>query len=512
MKYFSKKVNKKILSVNELLVKIKSLRKKKKIAHCHGTFDIVHPGHLRHLAYSKQKSDILIASITSDKHITKSKEGPYVPEYLRAFNLASLEIVDFVVIDYNQTPLNLLSKLKPNYFVKGFEYKKNNIHLKTREEIKILSKFGGEILFSPGDVVYSSTALQKIEKPNLNYEKLISLMEFEKISFNDLEATIKKFKKIKIHVIGDTIVDKYNYCDVLGQTTKTPTFSVRKNNEEIFLGGAGIVAKHLKKLGADVVFTSVIGNDKMGNYSVSEIKRNKIKHNCLIDPNRSTTCKERFWAANHKLLQVDVVDNHIISDKIKNNIEKIISKTNSHGIIFSDFRHGIFNQETIKEFSKKIRKGTLKIADSQVSNRWGNILDFKNFDLILPNEKEARFSLADQDSAVRQLGTKVFNISKAKYLILKLGERGTLTFRKSALHPRDFFPLESLVRKFTDGIGAGDALLAVASLALIVSKNIVISSILGNIAASVACENRGNKSIDAKDLIKKIKEILNSKS
>ena len=130
-------------------------------------------------------------------------------------------------------------------------------------------------------------------------------MEFEKISFNDLEATIKKFKKIKIHVIGDTIVDKYNYCDVLGQTTKTPTFSVRKNNEEIFLGGAGIVAKHLKKLGADVVFTSVIGNDKMGNYSVSEIKRNKIKHNCLIDPNRSTTCKERFWADNHKLLQVE---------------------------------------------------------------------------------------------------------------------------------------------------------------------------------------------------------------
>ena len=232
MKYFSKKVNKKILSVNELLVKIKSLRKNKKIAHCHGTFDIVHPGHLRHLAYSKQKSDILIASITSDKHITKSKEGPYVPEYLRAFNLASLEIVDFVVIDYNQTPLNLLSKLKPNYFVKGFEYKKNNIHLKTREEIKILSKFGGEILFSPGDVVYSSTALQKIEKPNLNYEKLISLMEFEKISFNDLEATIKKFKKIKIHVIGDTIVDKYNWCVVLGHTTKRPTFSIRKNNEE----------------------------------------------------------------------------------------------------------------------------------------------------------------------------------------------------------------------------------------------------------------------------------------
>ena len=180
-------------------------------------------------------------------------------------------------------------------------------------------------------------------------------MEFEKISFNDLESTIKKFKKIKIHIVGDTIIDKYNYCNVLGQTTKTPTFSVRKNNEEIFLGGAGIVAKHLKKLGANVVFTTVIGKDKMGNYSKNEIKKNKIKHNYIEDTSRSTTCKERFWADNHKLLQVDVVDNHIL-EKIKHNIEKIISQTSAHGVIFSDFRHGIFNSETIKDFSKKIKK------------------------------------------------------------------------------------------------------------------------------------------------------------
>ena len=114
----------------------------------------------------------------------------------------------------------------------------------------------------------------------------------------------------------------------------------------------------------------------------------------------------------------------------------------------------------LRIFPKKINRKTIKVADSQVSNRWGNILDFKNFDLILPNEKEARFSLADQDSAVRQLGTKVFNQSKAKiFLVLKLGERGTITFRKSALHPRDFFHLESLVKNLVDGIGAGDALL-----------------------------------------------------
>ena len=116
-------------------------------------------------------------------------------------------------------------------------------------------------------------------------------------------------------------------------------------------------------------------------------KKSNIKHHYLIDMSRNTTCKERFWADNHKLLQVDVVDNHIISNSIKKEIEKIISKTKSNGVIFSDFRHGIFNKNTISDFSKKIPKNILKIADSQVSNRWGNILDFKKFDLILPNEK-----------------------------------------------------------------------------------------------------------------------------
>ena len=507
MKFFNKKINKKILYIDSLIKKLSLVKKNKIVALCHGTFDIVHPGHLRHLTYSKQKSDILIASITADKYVTKKSEGPFVPDHLRAFNLASLELVDFVVIDYNVTPLSLLSKLKPNYYVKGFEYNKNNIHPKTREEIKVLNKYGGEVLFSPGDVVYSSTAIQNIGKPNLKYEKLISLMKFEKISFLDLIKTVKKFNKVKVHLIGDTIIDKYNYCTVLGQTTKTPTFSVKKDTEQQFLGGAGIVAAHLKALGSQVIFTTVIGQDKVGKYVLNEINKQKIKSNCIIDSSRSTTFKERFWAENQKLLQVDIVDNHPISEKIKNKIKKIIYKTNSDAVIFSDFRHGIFNQNSINDFIKNIRKNTFKIADSQVSNRWGNILDFNNFDLILPNEKEARFALADQDSAVRILGTKLFKSSNAKYLILKLGSRGILTFRETAIYPRDFFPLESLVDNLEDGRGGGDALLATSALGLVASKNISIASILGNIAASLACEVKGNQPIKTENLLKKIKEI-----
>ena len=89
---------------------------------CHGTFDIVHPGHLRHLMYAKEKADILVASLTADEHITKANFRPYVPQELRAVNLAALEMVDYVIIDPNPTPIENMRFLQPDYFAKGYEY------------------------------------------------------------------------------------------------------------------------------------------------------------------------------------------------------------------------------------------------------------------------------------------------------------------------------------------------------------------------------------------------------
>ena len=118
----------KILSA-EKIARILKDRKEKSIM-CHGTFDVVHPGHIRHLLYAKTKADILIASLTSDIHIKKSNIRPYVPEELRAVNLAALEMVDYVLIDKDETPIKNLSLIKPDYFAKGYEYTDGQIHPK----------------------------------------------------------------------------------------------------------------------------------------------------------------------------------------------------------------------------------------------------------------------------------------------------------------------------------------------------------------------------------------------
>ena len=82
-------------------------------------------------------------------------------------------------------------------------------------------------------------------------------------------------------------------------------------------------------------------------------------------------------------------------------------------MVFSDFRHGIFNRGTIPPLTAAIPPGAFRVADSQVASRWGNILEFQGFDLITPNEREARFALGDQDSVVRPLGARALRRGRA---------------------------------------------------------------------------------------------------
>src|SRR5215813_3790444 len=112
----------KIKSVEALCETIGPRPRRRSVIMCHGVFDLVHPGHIRHLMYAKSKADILVASLTSDEHIGKANFRPYVPQELRAMNLAALEAVDFVIVDENPTPIENLLRLQPDYFAKGYEY------------------------------------------------------------------------------------------------------------------------------------------------------------------------------------------------------------------------------------------------------------------------------------------------------------------------------------------------------------------------------------------------------
>ena len=112
----------------------------------------------------------MVASLTADRHIAKGVYRPHVSEQPQALNLAVFEMVDYVLIDENIKPLKLLKKLKPDFFAKGFEYTSKGLPPATQEEKNELDKFGGKLIFTPGDIVHSSTKFLDYSTPNLDLE------------------------------------------------------------------------------------------------------------------------------------------------------------------------------------------------------------------------------------------------------------------------------------------------------------------------------------------------------
>ena len=480
----------------------------KSVIMCHGTFDLVHPGHVRHLMYAKSKADLLVASLTSDAHISKAAFRPFVPQQLRAMNLAALEVVDFVIIDENATPLDSIKFLQPDYFAKGYEYfEGGGLHPRTREELSVLEAYGGELIFTPGDVVFSSSAFIEQAPPNIAADKLMTLMESEGVTFDALRKTLDTFKDVRVHVVGDTIVDSHTYCTMIGGMTKTPTISVKFEQQVDFVGGAGVVSKHVRATGAKVKFSTVLGDDKLKDLVLQDLAKADVEVDAFIDHTRPTTQKNAFIANAYRLLKLDKLDNRPISEKCIEHLKTSMAATAVDAVIFSDFRHGVFSKRTIPSLIDGMPKGVLRVADSQVASRWGNILDFEGFDLITPNEREARFALGDQDSVVRPMALELYKRAQCKLLVLKLGDRGIITYRAPNPDVRSFFTVDTFAHNIIDPVGAGDALLAYATLSMVTTKNSVIASILGSIAAACSCEREGNNPVSPEEVLKRLDTV-----
>jgi len=498
----------KIKTADQIARLIGDRPRQKKVIMCHGVFDVVHPGHLRHLIYAKSKADVLIASLTADVHISKGKYRPHVPQDLRAINLAAFEVVDYVLIDSEATPLKNLALIKPDIFAKGYEYQSSGLPLKTQEELDVIHSYGGEIIFTPGDFVFSSSQLIEAAPPTLRVEKLVTLMEGAGIDFDMLRRALDSLGGRRVHVVGDTIVDTLTYTSMIGGQTKTPTMSVLFEKRVDYIGGAGIVAKHLRAAGADVTFSTVVGEDSLKDFVLEGLSKAGVECKAVIDKTRPTTNKNAIVAGGYRLLKVDTLDNRSISDDIVLAMAKAIATTKAEALVFSDFRHGIYNRRTIPTLIDSIPEGIYTVADSQVASRWGNITDFRGFDLITPNEREARFALGDQDSGIRPLAASLYDAAKCKTLILKLGDKGVLTCRHGDHQALDsFFVLDSFVDRLVDGVGAGDALLAYSTLCMLATKSDTIATIIGIMAAACECEVDGNIPIRIDDVHQKIDTV-----
>lgn len=468
----------------------------KKVAFVYGNFNIFHPGHLRLLKFAKESSDYLIVGVNSDKLANNSN---LLEEDIRLESIKSTSYVDEVFL-LNEDVLEYIKRKKPDILVKGKEFEN-----RYNPEEEIMKTYGGKILFSSGEIGFSSlNLLQKdFEISFLNLSHDNNFIKRHKIEKTKLIDCINRFSDLNILVIGDTIIDEYITCDAIGMSQEDPTIVVTPISNKKFIGGAAIVASHAKTLGANVSYVSVLGDDENFEFTQNYLTSLGIDTYLLKDSTRPTTLKQRFRAQNKTLLRVNHLKQHNISKDLEEKIlENFVDDLEDYDlIIFSDFSYGVLTKniiENITLYAKK--KSIVMVADSQSSSQIGDISKFKDMDIVTPTEREIRLSINDFESGLVVLSEKLHKKSNSKYIFTTLGSEGILIYN-STQNELLTDNIQALNTNAKDVSGAGDSLLTCSSMAKVVGANIWESAYLGSIAAAIQVSRVGNIPIKKEELL-----------
>ncbi len=483
-----------ISSLKKIVDNIK--KSNKKISLAHGVFDLIHYGHVVHLKKAKQISNFLIVSITSDTNVMKGPGKPIFPQSIRSNMLSALECVDLVIINHNKTPVDLIKFLKPNFYVKGPDYKNKgkditkNIFL----EEKAVKSNKGKLIITE-DITYSSSKI--INKHFNPYpENLMELINKikKKYKYEDIEKILNKVEKLKILLIGDAIIDKYSYVKFLGHAGKVDIIPSKFVNSEEFNGGVLASARNLNELCRKVNLTTVVGKEfSQKNFKkLFKVKKN-MKLSILVNSHFNTILKERF-VNNITLNKVFEVYNNfpfIYDDNLK---KKLYSKINSEIqkydiVIVSDYGHGLLNNDLMNLIQKKSNFLAVN-AQTNGGNRGFNLITkYNSADYYCLDLPEARLAVSDQDSSSKEITKKLAKRLKTNNLIVSMGKDGCLIYSKN--NTINHYPAFNI--KPIDTMGAGDAFLCISSVLNYLKTDTDLIGLLSNLYASIKVNIEGHR-------------------
>lgn len=469
---------------------------KNRIVFVSGFFNIVHPGHLRLLRFAAECGDFLVVGIFADL-----SGNALLDEKIRLEGVHAITLVDYCFI-LEDTPQDFVQALKPAIVVKGKEHEND-----FNPEAEIVKEYGGQMLFSSGDMSFSLAELLQDESQRLvssSFARNEAYMTRHQFNWSDLDRVLKQFQKLKILVIGEVIVDEYITCDALGMSQEDPTIVVSPVGVELYLGGAGIVAAHASNLGAKVSFFSVTGKDDILSFINEKLVSAGVKAHLFQDESRPTILKQRYRSSGKTLLRVNHLRQHPISRELQKKIlEKFLDMIPGQDlIIFSDFNYGCLPQPLVDRIVSRCRqKNVMMVADSQSSSQIGDVSRFEHTMLMTPTEREARLALKDFDSGLVVLAEKLRTRSKAKNIFITLNKEGLLIHADDSNKSHYLTDrIDAMNKAAVDPAGAGDSLLTCAAMALASGADIWQSAYLGSVAAATQVGRNGNNPLSITDM------------
>ena len=501
-------MSKKIIKFSNIKKLSISLKKKgKRIILCHGVFDLLHLGHLKHFNEAKEFGDILFISITEDKFIKKGFNRPFFKTNQRLEALCSISSVDYVFVSNSPDAIKSIKELKPSIYCKGQDYKVRNadITLKIKKEEIECKKNGGQIKFTKSEMFSSSKLLNSVDEKNEKLQKYLIDLRSKNIQ-KKIINTIDDLKKKEIILIGETIIDKYNFCETLGKSGKEPHLVLKNLNEEYYLGGVLAIAKNLSHLCKSVKIISVLGEKKEYlNFIKKRLPKN-VKLDLIYKKNSSTICKTRFIDKinEYKVLGVYDLDDENLSAKEEKNLTKKINNSinKNKTVIVSDFGHGMISQKNASLICKKSNFLSLNTQMNSSNKGYHSVSKYKGYNFLIINENELRYELRDRTSSLKTLSSLISKKNNIEKVVITKGKNGSILYDRKN---KNFIECPALINKVIDKVGAGDFMLAIMSLLIDSKLDDKASLFVGNIVGAMSVSNMANSQfIDKIELKKKI--------
>ena len=326
------------------------------------------------------------------------------------------------------------------------------------------------------------------------------------MNFQDL---FDRFSTKRVLVIGDVMVDAYLKGKVNRMSPEAPVPIVDLFEKDERIGGAGNVALNLAALGASPIICSVIGADSEGKRLIQLFKEANISTDGIYaSSNRRTTVKTRVLSNNKQLLRIDSEDTSLISKEeetqLYQQIERIVEQ-GIDGIIFEDYNKGVLSSHLI---SSVMILAKFHGIPTTVDPKKDQFFSYRGCTLFKPNLKELKEGLKiefdfknDKASflkAVAQLEESLEN----EISFITLSEHGVFIQQDQPV----FIPAH--LRNIADVSGAGDTVIAVATLCLISGAEIHTIGAIANIAGGLVCEQPGVVSIEKEQLLHEVNKLL----
>jgi cytidyltransferase-like protein len=488
----------------------------KRIVQCHGTFDLLHPGHMIHFEEARALGDVLVVTVTGEKYVNKGPGRPYFNDHLRVKSLAAVQFVDYVIVVPHPAAVEAIECVQPHVYCKGTEYRvpetdvTGNIH----DDLSTVARLGGEVRYV-GSVVFSSTRL--LNRHFDTYSPRVS--EFCREVAREYPAAAvrsvaEEFGQMRVLVVGDVIFDRYTTVSVQGLTSKNRIISCRYMEDDLQAGGSLAVLRHIREFAPHVRLLGLVGTEPWVDETLARYVTDD-EDEIVRWPGFTTVVKQRFveplseGKEISKLFAVNYLDAHHPGDEVHQVVRDLLAEQiESYDLVIAmDFGHGFFG-DSLRELVQEKARFLAVNCQTNSNNHGFNIINrrYRRADAFSLDQAEICLACGKRDIDYPAELNRLHESLDAEYGWLTRGAVETIGVRKG--EPPCICPPFEM--KAVDPVGAGDAFTSVASLAAARRLPIRLATFMGQLAGAQAVRIVGNSDPIRKDcFLKGCEAMLN---